>query len=679
MASPSGDGGRDSELFSPEGEPHLVFQYSVQIEWDAKIRQTIKRLKDQFPTITSLTYVTNQVIGARSDKVRRYASKVGIHLDIMDRSWFLDRSNTDQHRTEAASSLARAIVDPLLETRQVASAPSRLTSSEANTALLYLELQRQDEVAGKNLTRSSFEALVRAALQGSDRDSRVSRAEVYKRVNAFVPQHSETVLKAYVDAALNRLKRGAVSEWGDDTFHLSHTEVERLKDSSAKLLLMRGAFERDVTELVQTSTNVVVPNLSSFLDAVRQCIETYFLKRGEEFASAVTKNAPPPMNDVDLKQVVTQFHTNGLITGRDASGYLLYVVSSILARPSSDTLQYLKLMSDSYTLLSFLSETPDVQTVTKKLFSHGNIWLDTSVLLPLFPETLLPEHLRPFTAIFAQCRKASAKLFVTPGIVEEIERHLNLSLTCARSTRWEGMTPYVLARYIFAGKSKSSFASWLETFMGNYRPVEDIAEYLGELGIIVQEPDDAGNVPGDVRQAIVNYWQDTHDKRRGAGDEGFNLNVDRLARHDAENALTVIAERLRQTGKSGLGYASWWLALDRAAFRMAGALEKQGLNGFRHSPVISLDFLIKYLSFGPARDQVQTTEHAARVFASTLIEQVPAELIALAEQVRADCAGMEERVIQRRIRDALDQAKSEIGTIHQGGLDKVDEAILASF
>ena len=39
MAGASGDGGRDSELFVPAGEPNVLFQYSVSTDWARKIRQ----------------------------------------------------------------------------------------------------------------------------------------------------------------------------------------------------------------------------------------------------------------------------------------------------------------------------------------------------------------------------------------------------------------------------------------------------------------------------------------------------------------------------------------------------------------------------------------------------------------------------------------------------------------
>jgi hypothetical protein len=64
MASPSGDGGRDSELFSPDGTTYVAVQYSVAKNWDVKIRKTIKRLSEKFDDIKVLIYTTNQIIGA---------------------------------------------------------------------------------------------------------------------------------------------------------------------------------------------------------------------------------------------------------------------------------------------------------------------------------------------------------------------------------------------------------------------------------------------------------------------------------------------------------------------------------------------------------------------------------------------------------------------------------------
>jgi hypothetical protein len=97
---------------------------------------------------------------------------------------------------------------------------------------------------------------------------------------------------------------------------------------------------------------------------------------------------------------------------------------------------------------------------------------------------IFPDSLRPFTALFKQAHASSIGLHVTQGVLEEIERHLNLCVTYTRESVWKGRVPYVFARYIFAGKQQNSFLSWIEQFRGDHQPLQDIAEYLSdEFGI----------------------------------------------------------------------------------------------------------------------------------------------------------------------------------------------------
>ena len=83
---------------------------------------------------------------------------------------------------------------------------------------------------------------------------------------------------------------------------------------------------------------------------------------------------------------------------------------------------YLRRSTDIYTLLAFLRETPDVQQVVEKLFSHGSVWLDTSIVLPAMAETLLDEEQQRFSRLLHVARDAGLDLRITHGVVEEVEK-----------------------------------------------------------------------------------------------------------------------------------------------------------------------------------------------------------------------------------------------------------------
>jgi len=115
MASPSGDGGRDGELFASDQDPSVLLQYSVTPHWDDKIKDTITRLKSTSPNITLLIYVSSQEIGAKADALRKMLRvSHGVSLDIRDRNWLCERVSQSEANRDAAESLAQVIVDPVL-------------------------------------------------------------------------------------------------------------------------------------------------------------------------------------------------------------------------------------------------------------------------------------------------------------------------------------------------------------------------------------------------------------------------------------------------------------------------------------------------------------------------------------------------------------------------------------
>ena len=102
MASPSGDGGRDSELFSSDGATYVAVQYSVAKDFDPKVVKTINRIEENFDQIRVLIYCTNQQIGAKGDALKKKCIGKGISLDIRDKNWFLERYELDDNKYSCA-------------------------------------------------------------------------------------------------------------------------------------------------------------------------------------------------------------------------------------------------------------------------------------------------------------------------------------------------------------------------------------------------------------------------------------------------------------------------------------------------------------------------------------------------------------------------------------------------
>ena len=334
---------------------------------------------------------------------------------------------------------------------------------------------------------------------------------------------------------------------------------------------------------------------------------------------------------------------------------------------------YLRELSDAYTLFAFLQETPDVQDVVAKMFSDAEVWLDTTVILPALAETLLPEEERPVTKLLQAGIIAGLRFYVTDGVVEEVERHINRSLAFHHrpsGTVWEGRIPFIYSTYALSGSPLGEFQYWTEEFRGSQRPKEDVADYLFDAfhvstGSLALE---ASGATEELRFTAQALWHEAHSGRRDAA----ALTVDRLVRHDFENFVGVIEKRRRQA-TSELGYRFWWLTFDKTAREVAAKLRERMGPEAPKSPVMSPDFLGNYIAFGPARRRVpKAVEKSLPVSLANLVAQyIPEDFLEVAQRVRADSEGTSERLVRRKLRDALDAARWRAGVMAHGGLAKI--------
>jgi hypothetical protein len=342
-------------------------------------------------------------------------------------------------------------------------------------------------------------------------------------------------------------------------------------------------------------------------------------------------------------------------------------------------------MADGYTLFGFLRATPDVQKVVQKVFQHGELWLDTSVLLPVFAETLLPEEHQILSPLLRAATDAGVKLKVTSGVIEEIERHFNRCITyqIVPHGKWNGSVPFLYVMHSLSGRSSASFANWVNEFCGRERPLDDIAEYLfAECDIEIEDLTNyVEATPQNLRWEVERIWREAHEARRKSGNVEYEDHViDKLVSHDVECFLGVLGKRTAGVA-SELGYSQWFVTFDKTVRDIEGKLRETLGNTAPKAPVMSPDFLASYLAVGPVRSQVsKSSESSLPVFLSDMLsDNVPVELLEIAETVRKECSAVNERLIRRRLRDTIDGFKKHRGAIAKGGFNALKERLEKAF
>lgn len=697
MAAPGGDEGMDAYLFRAVDDDDVALQFSLRKDWRQKIKETCMRLQQTTPTVTVLIYATNQVVGASANDLKKLMRKEHrIFLDIRDQEWFL----TARNRSSATQAEAELFMQPftIRENRDLSAIERQaqaLDDLEAKAAFVYLGLQWQDDTREKGLTKVCFEAVVRAVLRETNPDSRMTRVDIKKHVAKLLPgQHGPTRDQA-VDTALRRLSKVYVRHHQKvDEFCLTWDERKRLAARLTEIEKLDETLDHEVRAMVvrfaaEDGAQLTERGIQEAVSRSRSVLERVLLDRGELFAEAIIKERQDSFfRFEDVEAVIyTDFAVNPsreLVEPRVVAA----AVTSLMIDPPEDIRGYLRSLSDTYTLFAFMRETPDVQSAVVKIFSEGDIWLDASVILPLFAEELLDSTSRTHGLMLSAVREAGLRLYVTPGVVEEVATHI----TRARGyhsalSRGEayGSEPFLLAVFRLSGRSTRDFEAWLETFCGRARPIDDIEDYLEEeFGIYIQPLQEfVEQAPSDLVAQVGEIWHEARDRKderlEKAGLPRMDANTrNLLVAHDVENYVGVQMRReTRGERRSAFGFKSWWLTLDGTAFRVAGELT--GRLGRRPppSPAISPDFMLHYLGVGPARGRLsrKTEEALPLMLNMRILDAVPKDLLDLADELRKELVDLPPRVIRRKIRDTLDEARLLMGERAQAGTEGLTEDV----
>jgi hypothetical protein len=469
VASPSGDQGRDAQLFSPRDDPSIVMQYSVAKDWKSKLTSTAETLQKNIPGANVLVYLTNHEIGAKADELKStIRTRFRFYLDIRDKSWFLERADIDPYRGGLAEQLSREITDSYLVGRSVIpGAAQALTSLEAKSALVYLGLQWEDDTREKGLTRLCFEALVKAALRDSTPETRLSASEIKQRVHSYLPTHHATQIDAYVDSALNRLRRHSITFSSPDLYCLSFTEREKLIGRLAQFEVHTNKLDDEIAQYTARRREAVEDAIieANVEARVRRVLEKFLLRNGEAFAEAVLASEFNSIPVTELRTILLADAGEHSIAKEFVGTYDLVqvIIEDILISPTIGMRQSLRPLADAYTLMAFLQETPDVQGAVIKMFSQGDIWLDTTAALPLFTEDLRLPETEKFLTLTRGAREAGLRLHITAGVLQEIERHFNRCLAYARTlVGWRGRVPFLSMAHALSGRARANFAPGLK-------------------------------------------------------------------------------------------------------------------------------------------------------------------------------------------------------------------------
>jgi hypothetical protein len=336
----------------------------------------------------------------------------------------------------------------------------------------------------------------------------------------------------------------------------------------------------------------------------------------------------------------------------DTFNLLTEAASGALLTPAPRVAAYLHDLSEAYTIRAFLRETADVEEVVGKLFSRGQLVLDTTVLLPIFIEVTLPEEHQVFTNLLRAASHAGMSLLCTSGVINEIVTHLqNSELASRLGGRWEGPVPMVFDAWQ-SGHREGSFQSFVQDFIGE-EPEVDIEQFLHHhLGVSLRDLDsEVERFDERTAARITEIWRP---RKRAT----LHVDFDLLLRHDIEMYLGVLGLRHEERA-SVFGHEAWWVTLDTSSSRLRRSASNEGIE-LPSDPVMHPNFLSRLLAIGPSRRKLTTEERGALpllVGAQSSPWSIP-ELGEVTSEIRHEYAGRPEYFLRRKLRERMNQVKT---------------------
>jgi hypothetical protein len=665
-ARPAGDKGRDSEIVdidSPVAGTRIKLQYSVTLDWSKKISGTVNTLIENDIKPTHLIYATNQHIGAEGDHLKSSIfTKYGVVVDIRDDTYFLDRRDSNPATQAASEELARKFVDPLLPTEAITAAVApALTIQEERLAFLHLSIDLHDRTGDRNLTKSAFDSLILAMLHGSHAESRIPIADVKKKVKAIVGSGAPGQVDAQIDNAISRLqgKHGRIKlHSSDNTLHIAYDEQQTIDAAAQEFLRQEQSLERDILAALYEQNDELDADSSdtaAAINDVRRCIEGMMWEYGEQFVDALRGSSPVNLLFGDIFE---HYLTSAGFESKLSQAEISRAIQTVVEEGCDDGKAFLGRLLDSYTILALLKSTPDVQKALRKVVSGDQIWVDTSFLLPVLADRMGGgEH--PFETLVETCNAVGIRLFVTDGVIQEIDAHLRICVAVARRISTPPRYPYLLAKFIENGHPVNAFPDWQEDIRGELQPLSDITEYLkDEHHIAIRSLTSEVEVaPAELRLAATEYLRQFHELRRGADVDAFS--VDRLIDHDVESIVGVIELRKLHRDTPG-SYRYWWLTLDRKARTVTSALTDE--TGRQYDNVaISPGYLAQLIRLAPSilSSKPKPAGHTLILLDLARSQSISPAVVEKIETLRESIPGLTSRRIRRVIRDELNRQKSD--------------------
>jgi hypothetical protein len=633
------DGGADAfggdAVYEKGGSSGSFYQASVQEDFRAKIRHTVKRLREFGREPKLLAYITSRTVRHIDTEEDALGEELGVAVRIRDGAYIASQINTDKSTRGAFDQHLRYLTDFL---KSVGSSTIVSPTANVKSPAVYVFLRQElDRRSGDpSLVNSVIDSLVLWALEGTDPDRGIlmTADEVENKILAEVPVAS--LVEGRVQGRLESLAskgrpQGRKVKWyrKEKKFCLPFDTrqvlaEENIQDEALKLEVLNSFYAR----ASKSFPDMREKDLRKIAEIVMRSFQLAFESEGLEFSRFITQESQteyPTMSD-SVRQALAEAGVSGARSIEMGSACLT-TVRGVFYDSSPQERVYLGKLARTYALLFTLNTDPRLVQYFQDMAADFNLYVGSDLLVRALSERYLPEKDQITKNVLLFAAKAGTKLVLTQPVFEEVLGNLRTSdyeyknhvqaVEHRVNIDIAANVPKILVRsYLYARldpllhNSPSSWRDFVEQFCDYdtlHRPEADmqLQNYLIH----------AFNMSFESTAALKSVVESEEVEQITESLVALKSDL-RLAQNDALLACAVYGQR-RVLGESSkvteFGFHTWWLTTETAILRHTQDLERMN-GGSRY--MMRPDFLLNFLTFAPSVAQARKT--FSNVFPSLL-------------------------------------------------------------
>ncbi len=621
------DGGADAfggdAVHEQAGSPRLFYQASVQEDFRAKIRHTVKRLREFGRDPSRLTYVTSQKVRYIDKEEDALTTETGVSIRIRDGGYLAAQIVGDPAGETAFEAHLLFYTDFL---KGVGASTVIPASAHVTTPAVFVFLRQELDRRGGDfsLLDAVVDSLILWSLEGTDPDKELfmTGEEVASKIHGQLPAARELVdprlRRRLHKLAAKDASTGRKVRWHkqDDLYCLPFETrkivgQENLEDEALRVEVEQSFYAR-ASSLQSHAMNGT--ELRSVARLTLRTMQLVFEREGLEFANFLTEGRGgdfPTVNDA-MREALHEAGVAGKRFADVASAVTSVVRSTLYASTDSERL-YLAKLARTYALFFTLGTEPRLVKYFQEMTADFYLYVGSDLLVRALSERYLPLADQVHKNTLLMAARAGSNLVLAAPVLEEVVSHLRATDFEFRN-HFQGVehrvtreiaehAPKILLRAFFYNKINKRGATNWPAFVGQFcdydqlhRPAgsEQLEAYFrATYSLQYKSQAELRNLadPAAVAQLTQGLMPIKADAR--------------LAENDALMACAVYGRRSgRREGahSTEFGYKTWWLTTETKILQHTRSLVDAHA-GTQY--IMRPEFLLNFLALAPTLGEVR--------------------------------------------------------------------------